>query len=507
MSNRQLIIVAVVAAVMVVVTVILHTSETAPQGELVRGAFFIQGLDLKEVHKVVVEHGKDTVTLEQARAGMRVVEKDNYPASAKSFKELVRRCLTIRCAEKITEDPDNHEKLGVLQKTGEDKDDEEKAEEDEGPEPYVVAFYDKDGKLLTGFLRGKTTDNGGVYVRQLGRDAVYRTEETVWFDTSPMDYIDKELVGVERDHVKRVEVRIRAPAAKPEGDQDKKDKKGKKGKKPGDLEDKEEIKTYVISRDDKKDVKLQDIPKGMRAKGADCEDVFYALSSLDMSNVLTAAKAEELKLRWDGTYACDLYTGISYAAQLAENDGKHYVRLKARLIGVDPVWINEEKDKKKQLDRADAATLAQKEAPRFSWRHRGWVYEISSWDAGKMRKTRADLIEEDLPDEVTVGHILVAYKGAEKADDKITRSKDEAKKRAEEALAKVKKKPDDFKKLAKDYSDDAKTKEKGGELGEVKKDSTDHDAAFIDAARRLKVGKVSDVVETPRGFHIIRRTK
>jgi len=152
MSNRQLIIVAVVAVVMVGVTVVLHTSETASKGELVRGAFFIQGLDLEEVHKITVEHGKDTVTLERTRAGMVVVEKDNYPASAKSFKELVRQCLTIRCAEKLTEDPDNHKKLGVLQKTDEDKGDEETAEEgedekkrDEGSEPYVVAFYYKDG--------------------------------------------------------------------------------------------------------------------------------------------------------------------------------------------------------------------------------------------------------------------------------------------------------------------------------------------------------------------------
>jgi parvulin-like peptidyl-prolyl isomerase len=102
-------------------------------------------------------------------------------------------------------------------------------------------------------------------------------------------------------------------------------------------------------------------------------------------------------------------------------------------------------------------------------------------------------------------HILVAYKGAELAPKAVTRSKEDAKKRADEALGKITKDKMPFEEAAKKYSDDEGSKAIGGAIGNFEKNAMPE--AFSKATFAMKVGDTSEVVETPRGFHIIKRTR
>lgn len=101
--------------------------------------------------------------------------------------------------------------------------------------------------------------------------------------------------------------------------------------------------------------------------------------------------------------------------------------------------------------------------------------------------------------------VLVTYKGAELAPPTVTRTKDAAKKIAAEALAKIKKDKMPFEEAAKKYSDDPASKAAGGAIGNFERNAMP--AAFSTATFAMKVGDISDVVETPRGFHIIKRTQ
>jgi hypothetical protein len=106
---------------------------------------------------------------------------------------------------------------------------------------------------------------------------------------------------------------------------------------------------------------------------------------------------------------------------------------------------------------------------------------------------------------VGAAHILVSYKGALGAPKTILRSKEAAKKRAEEALAKLKSKKATFEQLVDDYTDDITSKPAHGGLGNFERNVFPQ--SFSDATFNLPLGGTSDVVETPRGFHIIRRIK
>lgn len=109
------------------------------------------------------------------------------------------------------------------------------------------------------------------------------------------------------------------------------------------------------------------------------------------------------------------------------------------------------------------------------------------------------------PTVVGAAHILIAYKGALGASKAVTRTKADAKKRADEAHDKLVAHQGTFEELVAKYSDDDLSKPAGGKIGNFERNVFPQ--AFTDAAFGLAIGGVSEVVETPRGFHIITRTK
>jgi len=105
---------------------------------------------------------------------------------------------------------------------------------------------------------------------------------------------------------------------------------------------------------------------------------------------------------------------------------------------------------------------------------------------------------------IRASQILIAYQGALDAPESVTRDKEAALKLAEFVVVQAKSGAV-FADLAAKYSDDAKTKANGGQLGQITR--TQMTAAFTEAAFNLMVKEVSDPVETAFGFHIIRRTE
>ena len=104
---------------------------------------------------------------------------------------------------------------------------------------------------------------------------------------------------------------------------------------------------------------------------------------------------------------------------------------------------------------------------------------------------------------IKVSHILVEHRDAKNAKSGVTRSRGEACLRAREAQKKLVGGAD-FAKLVSEYSDSPGVSGDGA-MGEVRR--PDLDPKFADAAFQLDRGQMSDVVETPFGFHVIVRTE
>lgn len=107
------------------------------------------------------------------------------------------------------------------------------------------------------------------------------------------------------------------------------------------------------------------------------------------------------------------------------------------------------------------------------------------------------------PQTIGARHILIAYKGAQRVAPEITRTRDEARALAKQIAADARARKD-WVELWKQYSNEPGGGE-GGDLGNFGRGQMV--PAFEQAAFSLAVGEISDVVETPFGFHVIERLK
>jgi hypothetical protein len=264
------------------------------------------------------------------------------------------------------------------------------------------------------------------------------------------------------------------------------------------------VQVDAIKRGEDDDPALQEVPEGKETKDSAVKSVFNALSSLRIKDFQPAAEAD---FEWDATYRAELEGGLSYTVRSAEKDGTYYVRLSAGGPDVEQVTV-ERTESEESLKEKDALLQASDKAREFNALHDAWVYEVAGYKAKNLRKPLSDLVKEiekeeaETPEEVSARHILISYEAAERSE--ATRSKEEAKKLAQKVLKEAKAEDADFAALAKKYSD-GPSGEKGGDLGTFGKGQMA--PPFETAAFALKVGEISEVVETKFGFHIIKRTK
>ena len=99
-------------------------------------------------------------------------------------------------------------------------------------------------------------------------------------------------------------------------------------------------------------------------------------------------------------------------------------------------------------------------------------------------------------------HILIAFKGAEKARSTVVRSRAEAEAEAKRIAAEVREDPARFGPLALERSDDV-TGKRGGDLGSWRAGAMP--AAFDEAMVALKIGEVGGPVLTQFGYHVLLR--
>lgn len=108
------------------------------------------------------------------------------------------------------------------------------------------------------------------------------------------------------------------------------------------------------------------------------------------------------------------------------------------------------------------------------------------------------------PKQIGARHVLVQWMGADRAGPQVLRTREQALVIATDVQHRAKA-GEDLGRLAVEYSDEPNAGARGGSLGRFGHGQMV--PAFEAAAFKLRVGEISDVVETPFGFHVIQRTE
>jgi len=125
---------------------------------------------------------------------------------------------------------------------------------------------------------------------------------------------------------------------------------------------------------------------------------------------------------------------------------------------------------------------------------------ITDEDVKKFYDDPANIASFEQPEEVRASHILLMTSDPE-THEPLSADKKEAKHKLMEDILKQARAGTNFADLAKQYSEDPGSKDKGGEYtfprGQMVKQ-------FEDTAFSLKPGEISDIIETQFGYHIIK---
>ena len=351
MSNKKLLILGIVAVAAAGLAVLQNQISRNVHTADFSSSTLVEGLNVEAISAIQVgsEQGGKTTNLVRKNGAFVVADKDNYPADVSKINSLINKCLDVRTTDKITSDSDNYADLGVTEETAQ----------------YVIAFLDDGGSaIVTLFFSEMNPESNVAHARLLSDDDVYSIQGSPWFNTGATDYINTQLLDVQREEISSVAVKT------PEG-------------------------SYILSSPEgSEEIQLEKMPEGKQYKETVYKTVFGVLSGIRFDDVMNSSSTPE-DLNFDHSYTCKLYDLTVYKLSIAKKDDETYVKISADFLDKTPVEKTVgQVESEEELKTKEAKLLATDAVKEFNATHKGWVYRTPSHKAGDLTKSLSDLIED-----------------------------------------------------------------------------------------------------------------
>lgn len=156
---------------------------------------------VNDVARLTTRHAGKSLSAELEGGRWVVPERGNYPANEDAIRKIIVAMAQIRKLQPMTRMPERYEKLGL------------EPPDDEDAYSVQISLENRTGESLGSVILGhrdpsKVDDNANeIYVRRPQDPQTWRVESSVPHPTEPADLLALEVADIERDRVKRVEVR------------------------------------------------------------------------------------------------------------------------------------------------------------------------------------------------------------------------------------------------------------------------------------------------------------
>jgi hypothetical protein len=347
MSDKKLSFLGVLAIISVVLAVYVSQFASRTKHISAGAGYLIQGLDPAKVSKIVIGKDANTFTLIRGQNGFTVENRSNYPAGSKTINNLFSSIMDIRTIEVYTENKANYKDLGVTE---------------EQDSQAVVKFLDANSQIITGVIIGKDCPSGGTYYGRLVNDnKVYVMDNVPWPGSSPLEYIDKQLIAVNKANI--ASVTVTSPAG-----------------------------TYtLVPEANGTEAALKDLPAGKEERKEECDMVFSTLTELSFEDVNAVSQLPDLK--FDREYACLLQDSTLFLIEIAQKDSKTFVKFNADFTDKTQVKKEEGVESQEELKKKEAKLVAKEKVRKFQDVTNGWIYQIPAVKGDSMTKKLSDIIE------------------------------------------------------------------------------------------------------------------
>ncbi len=483
MKNLKLLLIAIV--LVAVAFALQQGSKPGVAPDPFVGRSLVEAADIDGISGIIIKSDQGSLELKKVNGVWRLPGLNDMRVDPNRLEEFFQRVNAAKVVESVSGNPQRHADLGVASLTADAP--------VVGNESILITLKDVAGATVKELYLGKGRQaksvdgsqgfgNDGQYFRFGGSDYVYLLSSFIWLDKDQKNWLSKELVKISADKLKQIAWKY--------------------------SDGREEFNLTRAGATDS--LVLHGLAEDMQTKQSALPAVQNFFANLTFDDFIATDSPELHKDLSDClTLTVESFDGLKL--QMLISSGAVEIPGKGKM---HLLWPGAE------YDGSDAAIRSL--ADELTANAKKMLYTLHEQRVKPLMLKSADLSEakpEPVPpaasgttevasvaaavsDKVSASHILLAYKGAERSE--ATRSDEEAEKLAEELLERLKK-GEDFGKIASENSDCPSGKSASGSLGEFGRGMMAKE--FEDAAYALEIGKISGVVKSPFGYHIIRRDK
>ena len=166
-----------------------------------RGQLLIVDLDTKSLKALRIRSEKGILELHQSKGGEWREKGLDYPLAEGKIQDLLLELTKLKLGDLVTGNPERHERFQLLDPP------ESQEDWDENRHALVLSMLKGDGSTLFDLRLGKDREQGsGQYVRYAGDDDVYLLPETLFIDTDPNDWLEKNLLTINKEDFRKVTI-------------------------------------------------------------------------------------------------------------------------------------------------------------------------------------------------------------------------------------------------------------------------------------------------------------